>query len=175
MLDAKPTWRKRDRLSKIPLLFENRFYAIFRKSVKWYITAVANIHASQIDDYEKQLDVSLTSHCSNLYALLMLVWKLSSVKLYFFECQQVFISVELSCRRDGPLADILCTKLYCICFIQLLDGGYWVRVGCCNGSWYKKLKTTGLVWQKAAYNKDKNNHSGPYEASTVWEKRFTFG
>jgi len=64
---------KRNRLSKIPLLFENRFYALFRKSVKWYFSAVVNIHASRIDYCEKQLDVSLTSLCSSLYALLMLV------------------------------------------------------------------------------------------------------
>jgi len=83
------------------LLFENRFYALFRKSVKWYFSAVVNIHASQIDYYEKELDVSLTSLCSSLYALLMLVWKLASVKLYFFEGQQVLISVELSCRRGA--------------------------------------------------------------------------
>jgi len=93
--------KQRDILSKIPLLFENRFYALFRKSVKWYISAVVNIHASQIGYYEKQLDVSLTSLCSSLSALLMLVWKLSSVKLYFFEGQQVFISVELSSRRGA--------------------------------------------------------------------------
>jgi len=46
---------------------------LFQKSVKWYISAVVNIHASQIAYYEKQLDVSLTSLCSSLYALLMLV------------------------------------------------------------------------------------------------------
>jgi len=55
------------------LLFENRFYALFRKSVKWYISAVVNIHASQIDYCEKQMDVSLTSLRSSFYALLMLV------------------------------------------------------------------------------------------------------
>jgi len=31
--------------------------------------------------------------------------------------------------------------------MQVLVGGCWVRVGCCNGSRYKKLKTTGLVRQ----------------------------
>jgi len=39
---------------------------------------------------------------------------------------------------EGSGLDILCTQLYYICFIRVLDGGRWVIVGCYNGSWSKK-------------------------------------
>jgi len=34
--------------------------------------------------------------------------------------------------------DILCTQVYYICFIRILDEGGWVIVGCYNGSRYEK-------------------------------------
>jgi len=39
---------------------------------------------------------------------------------------------------------MLCTLLYHICFIRVLDGGHWLIVCCYNGSWYKRLKTIEL-------------------------------
>jgi len=89
---GRETNLKEKRQSKIPLLFENRFYALFWKSVKWYFSAVVNIHASQIDYYEKQLDV----HQSFFKSLRLIAVSLKCEIVLFFEGQQVFISVELS-------------------------------------------------------------------------------
>jgi len=37
--------------------------------------------------------------------------------------------------------DILCTQLYYICFIRVLDEGHWVIMGCCKGSQYKTFNS----------------------------------
>jgi len=39
---------------------------------------------------------------------------------------------------EGPRVDILCTQLQYICFIQVLDEGRLITVGCYNGSPYRK-------------------------------------
>jgi len=39
---------------------------------------------------------------------------------------------------EGSRVDILCTQLYYIPFIRVLDGGSGVVVGCYNASPYKK-------------------------------------
>ena len=50
-------------------------------------------------------------------------------------------------QPGGSWADILCTQMHYICFILVLDAGCWVRMGCYNGSLYKKrLKTTTLKY-----------------------------
>jgi len=85
-------------------LFENRFYTPLQNSVKWYFSAVANIHGLQIDYYEKQLDVS--PHQSFFKSPRVIDVGLKTFKceiVLFFEGQQVFISVGLSCRRGGNI------------------------------------------------------------------------
>ena len=39
---------------------------------------------------------------------------------------------------EGSRVDILCTRLYYVCFVRVSDGGRWFIVGCCNGSPCKK-------------------------------------
>jgi len=39
---------------------------------------------------------------------------------------------------EGSRVDILCTQLYDICFIRVLDGDRGVTVGCYNGPRYRK-------------------------------------
>jgi len=46
---------------------------------------------------------------------------------------------------EGPRVDILCTQLYYICFIRVIDGDRWVIVGCYNAGMGTLLTSTGRV------------------------------
>jgi len=39
---------------------------------------------------------------------------------------------------EGSRVDVLCTRLYYIWFIRVIDEGRWVIVGCYDGSRYSK-------------------------------------
>jgi len=41
---------------------------------------------------------------------------------------------------EGSSVHILCTQLYYICFIWVLDGSCWARMGCCIGHGTKKVE-----------------------------------
>ena len=64
-------------------------------------------------------------------------WSVTNREYQLLSSMPVVSNLRLR-HPQGSRVDILCTQLYYVCFIGVLDEGCWAIVGCYNGSRYKK-------------------------------------